>query len=163
MTDRFLVLGSSWLGGLVVCLLFLGSAVPVALAWQGTPVADAPVPIAFPRDDGPHDSGIEWWYFTGHLFTEGGERYGFEYVVFRARDGALEGFVSHFAVTDNPRGRFRYDQRLLGAQGVRGDAAPLDLDLNGWTRRGGDGVFSLAADMADYAIQLDVAATKPAG
>jgi predicted secreted hydrolase len=27
---------------------------------------------------------------------------------------------------------------------------------------GGDGVFSLAADMADYAIRLDVATTKPA-
>ena len=36
----------------------------------GTPVAsDAPVPVAFPRDDGPHDAGVEWWYFTGHLFT----------------------------------------------------------------------------------------------
>lgn len=150
-----------WLTRLVVCLVSLGLASPGA-ARQETPIPDAPVPIEFPRDDGPHDSGIEWWYFTGHLFTEDEERYGFEYVIFRARDGNLEGYVSHFAVTDNARERFSYDQRLLGAPGVRGDAATLDLDLNGWTMRGGDGAFVLAADMPEYAIRLEAETTKPA-
>ena len=161
MTVRPLLISRPWWARLVACVLLLG-ATPVAAAWQGTAVADAPIPVEFPRDDGPHDSGIEWWYFTGHLFSEGGQRYGFEYVIFRARDGDLEGYVSHFAVTDSARERFRYDQRLLGAPGVRGDAAPLDLDLKGWTMWGGDGVFSLAADMSDYAIQLDATTTKPA-
>jgi predicted secreted hydrolase len=161
MKDRLLFFRSPWVGRLIACLLLLGVTVP-ATARQGTPFADAPIPIEFPRDDGPHDSGIEWWYFTGHLFTDDDARYGFEYVIFRARDGNLEGYVSHFAVTDNARARFRYDQRLLGAPGVRGDAAPLDLDVNGWTMRGGDGVFSLAADMTDYAITIEAATTKPA-
>src|SRR5689334_14175021 len=44
---------------------------------------DAPVPVELPRDDAPHDVGIEWWYYTGHLFTESGDRYGFEYVIFK--------------------------------------------------------------------------------
>ena len=35
-------------------------------------------------------------------------------------------------------------------------AAVLDLDLSGWTMRGGDGQFALAADMPDYAMRLDV-------
>ena len=163
MIERSLLSRRNWIGRLLACVLLFGICSPATAAWQGTPVAgDAPVPIEFPREDGPHDSGIEWWYFTGHLFTDGGERYGFEYVIFRARDGNLEGYVSHFAVTDNARGRFRYDQRLLGAAGVRGDAAPLDLDLNGWTMWGGGGAFSLAADMADYAIRLDAETSKPA-
>ena len=85
--------------------------------------SDAPVPVTFPRDDGPHDANVEWWYFTGHLLTEEGDRYGFEYVIFRARDGNLEGYASHFAIADNPRQQFRYDQRLRGAAGVAGDAA----------------------------------------
>ncbi len=161
---RFQVIGSSiWLGRIVVCLLLLGISLPVAAARHATPgVSDAPAPVTFPRDDGPHDTGIEWWYFTGHLFTGDGERYGFEYVIFRARDGELEGYVSHFAVTDSARARFRYDQRILGAPGVRGDAEPLDLDLNGWTMLGGDGNFALAADMVDYTIRLDARTTKPA-
>jgi predicted secreted hydrolase len=136
---------------------------PVVVARPATPVAgDAPVPVEFPRDDGIHDSRIEWWYFTGHLFSAEGERYGFEYVIFRARPGDLEGYVSHFAITDNPRGLFRYDQRLLGAKGVAGTKDALDLDLDGWTMRGGDGHFSLAAEMPGYALHIDVAATKPA-
>lgn len=150
-----------WLARLMACL-FLLCLTPPGAARQATPMPDAPVPIEFPSDDGPHDSGIEWWYFTGHLFTAEEERYGFEYVVFRARDGALEGYVSHFAVTDNDRDRFRYDQRLLGAPGVQGDAAALDLDLDGWTMRGGNGAFALAADMPGYAIRLELKTTKPA-
>ena len=150
---------------LLACLLMIALSAPAAAAHQlpGTPVAsDAPVPVVFPRDDGPHDADVEWWYFTGHLFTEVGDRYGFEYVTFRARNDYLEGYVSHFAITDNPRQRFRYDQRLRGAAGVAGKSAVLDLDLSGWTMRGGDGQFALAADMSGYAMRLDVDATKPA-
>jgi predicted secreted hydrolase len=153
------------LGRLLVCLLIIAVSAPAAAAlhMQEIPIAsDAPVPVAFPRDDGPHDAGVEWWYFTGHLFTQEGDRYGFEYVTFRARSDDLEGYVSHFAVTDNPRQRFHYDQRLRGAAGVAGKAAVLDLDLNGWTMRGGNGQFALAADMPGYAMRLDVDATKPA-
>ena len=150
---------------LLACILIVALFAPAAAAFQapGTPVAsDAPVLVSFPRDDGPHDTNVEWWYFTGHLFTQEGDRYGFEYVTFRARNGNLEGYVSHFAITDNPRQRFRYDQRLQGASGVAGDAAVLDLDLSGWTMWGGDGQFALAADMPGYALRLDIETTKPA-
>jgi predicted secreted hydrolase len=150
---------------LLTCLLIFALAAPAAAAFdaQETPVvSDAPVPVSFPRDDGPHDVNVEWWYFTGHLFTDDGDRYGFEYVTFRARDGNLEGYASHFAITDNPRRQFHYDQRLRGAVGVAGDAALLDLDLDGWTMRGGGGQFALAADMPGYSMRLDVDATKPA-
>jgi predicted secreted hydrolase len=150
------------LAGLLASFLVLSMSAPVVAFWQAASAADAPRPVAFPRDDGPHDSGIEWWYFTGHLLTADGDRYGFEYVVFRARTGKLEGYVSHFAVTDSARARFCFDQRILGAPGISGDAAPLDLDLDGWTMRGGDGDFALAAAMPEYELRLEAATTKPA-
>jgi predicted secreted hydrolase len=149
----------------LACLLLIALSAPAAAAFHmpATPVvSDAPVPLTFPRDDGAHDTNVEWWYFTGHLFTEEGDRYGFEYVTFRARNGDLEGYVSHFAITDNARREFHFDQRLRGAPGVAGDVAPLDLDLDGWTMRGGNGQFALAANMSGYAMRLDAAATKPA-
>jgi predicted secreted hydrolase len=152
-------------GRLGACLLIIAFSAPVAAAFdlEATPVgSDAPVPVAFPRDDGPHDADVEWWYFTGHLFTEERDRYGFEYVIFRAREDNLEGYVAHFAITDNRGQGFRYDQRLRGAAGVAGDAAVLDLDLDRWTMRGGGGQFALAADMPGYAMRLDVETTKPA-
>ena len=40
--------------------------------------------LVFPRDHGAHqDARTEWWYYTGHLQTEGGHRYGFEVTFFR--------------------------------------------------------------------------------
>lgn len=152
-----------WRVSLLACLTLLIAIAPLPALGQATPGAsDAPVPIAFPRDDGRHDTNIEWWYFTGHLQTATGERYGFEYVVFRARPGNVDGYVAHFAITDHPRERFAYDQRILGAKGVVGDRAALDLTLDGWTMRGENGRFALAATMPGYAIDLDVATTKPA-
>ena len=156
---------SAVLARLLACVLIIALSAPAAAAFQlpGTPVvSDAPVPVSFPRDDGRHDSNVEWWYFTGHLLTDEGDRYGFEYVIFRARDGNLEGYAAHFAITDNPRQQFHFDQRLRAAAGVAGDAAVLDLDLSGWTMRGGGGQFALAADMPDYAMRLDVETTKSA-
>jgi predicted secreted hydrolase len=163
--NRRVVLHLGVPGRLLTCLLIIALLAPAAAAQHapGTPVvSDAPVPVTFPRDDGPHDTNVEWWYFTGHLLTEEGDRYGFEYVIFRARDGDLEGYAAHFAITDNPRRQFHYDQRLRGAAGVAGDAAVLDLDVGGWTMRGSGGQFELAAEMPGYAMRLDVATTKPA-
>jgi predicted secreted hydrolase len=160
-----LVRRSIALARLVACILVTALSAPTTAALQapGTPVVpDAPVPVTFPRDDGSHDTSVEWWYFTGHLLTEEGDRYGFEYVIFRARDDNREGYAAHFAITDNSRRQFQFDQRLRGGAGVAGDAALLDLDLGGWTMRGGDGQFALAADMPGYAMRLDVETTKPA-
>jgi predicted secreted hydrolase len=101
---------------------------------------------------------VEWWYHGAPLCR--GDRYGFEYVTFRARDGGLE-LRLHFAIT-TIRASNSIGQRLRGAAGVAGDAAVLDLNLDGWTMRGGDGEFALAADMPGYAMRLDIETTKPA-
>src|SRR5207249_2989069 len=39
-----------------------------------TPTA-TPHPVSFPRDDAPHGDLTEWWYYTGHLQTDAGDRY----------------------------------------------------------------------------------------
>ncbi|HEX8941472.1 MAG TPA: lipocalin family protein [Candidatus Limnocylindrales bacterium] len=84
-----------------------------------------PQPIAFPRDDGPHDRLTEWWYYTGHLATADGHRFGFEYVVFRAERGPLPvTWASHLALTDESGGAFHYAQR--SEVGPQVDASPRD-------------------------------------
>ncbi len=140
-----------------------------------------PTPIVLPRDDGPHDRLTEWWYYTGHLRTAGGARFGFEFVVFRAERGRFPtSWVSHLAVTDETGDRFFYSQRLEVGPGVdrspRGaDGLPtgFDLALSGgdpsrpataarpaWQMAGGDGSDRLTAALApDEAA----AAGAPAG
>ena len=51
---------------------------------EGFARADAPRTFEFPRDHGPHpDFRHEWWYVTGNLDSDTGERFGFEVTVFR--------------------------------------------------------------------------------
>ncbi len=128
-----------------------------------------PVPIAFPRDDGPHDRLTEWWYYTGHLRSATGARYGFEFVVFRAERGAFPtSWVSHLAVTDEGGDRFLYSQRLeVGSavdrslRGADGTPTGFDLSIHGvdpsrpdtvsrpaWTMTGNGGADRLAASLA---------------
>jgi predicted secreted hydrolase len=71
-----------------------------------------PRPVSLPRDDGPHDRLTEWWYFTGHLASTDGRRFGFEFVIFRAERGRFPvTWASHLALTDEAGDRFVYAQR----------------------------------------------------
>jgi predicted secreted hydrolase len=98
-----------------------------------------PVPITFPRDDGPHDRLTEWWYYTGHLRTDSGRRFGFEAVVFRAERGAVPAsWAAHLALTDEAGGQFHYAQRSeIGLQvdhsrrSAGGDPSGFDLQVAG--------------------------------
>ena len=99
---------------------------PGAAATPTQPVND-PLPVELPRDDGPHDRLTEWWYYTGHLESAAGDRFGFEYVIFRAERGAFPtSWVSHLAVTDEAGDRFLYGQRLEIGPDV--DRSPRDSD-----------------------------------
>jgi predicted secreted hydrolase len=142
------------------------SAVPAlaAIAQETAPGAsDAPVPVAFPRDDGPHRNTIEWWYYTGHLKTERGDRYGFQFVIFKGERGGLVAYASHFAVTDAVRGAFRYDERLVvgAADEASVSGGGFDLQVGDWWMRGEDGEDRVVASMPGYAISLRLSGVKP--
>lgn len=136
--------------------------IPTDVPARGTPAA-VPVPVVFPRDDGPHAEPLEWWYYTGHLFTDAGDRYGFEFVVFKAEVGGLLGYAAHVAITDNPRGRFAYDQRRVLAPATADDPtdAGFDLGVGEWRMTGVGGQDRLRATMPGYGIDLALSATKP--
>jgi len=34
-------------------------------------------PVVLPKDNGPHDFVVEWWYFNGHLYDKKGNEYSF--------------------------------------------------------------------------------------
>ncbi len=143
-------------------------ASPVA----GTPaplVAADPQPVLLPRDDAAHRRLTEWWYYTGHLVTDAGRQFGFEYVIFRAERGAFPvSWASHLALTDEAGRRFSYGQRSeIGPQvdrrGSAGNAAGpgFDLEINGfdpsraaapqgtpWTMSGSGGHDTLQAALS---------------
>ena len=101
----------------------------------------------FPRDHGSHDSfRTEWWYYTGHLETAEGRRFGFELTFFRrgiapdqvetrpSRWSVDQLYLAHLAVTDVTGRRFYFRDRIsragLGKAGA--DAGRLHVWLDHW-------------------------------
>ena len=122
---------------------------PVPTRTEAPVRPDDPVPIVLPRDDGPHQRMMEWWYYTGHLvamddhrvrsYGDRPPRYGFEFVVFRGERGTFPTiWASHFALTDETGKRFHYAQRAEVGDAVDrsalltdGTSLGFDLELSG--------------------------------
>src|SRR5438552_2666011 len=79
---------------------------------EGFARATQPIALKFPQDHGPHpDFQTEWWYYTGNLATNDGQRFGFQLTFFRRgitptltdtgsdwRTNQI--YFAHFAITD---------------------------------------------------------------
>lgn len=121
-----------------------------------------PVPnakVTFPLDEAPHNVVTEWWYYTGHLQTNDGKKYGFEFVVFQNLQGTqLGGYVSHFAITDLNNQTFNYDQKLQVAQQPlpTGGNNGFNLNVQGWKLTGLDGNDHIQAAMSNGKYALDI-------
>lgn len=157
----------AWLAILGVLLAACGHDAPIDPAVLAPPSAAASAPtqpdhVTLPRDDAPHDDLTEWWYYTGHLFGPNGKTYGFELVTFQAkRSEDPPGYAAHFAITDDARDQFHFQERSENGKQVQ-QSSEFDLNLNGWIMRGSDGHDHLTADMPEYAIDLDLTSLKPA-
>lgn len=128
----------------------------------------------FPRDHGTHDEfKTEWWYYTGHLRTDDGHRYGFELTFFRV---GLVPFpqsnpwelrhlaLAHFAVTDVDGRDFRYYEKLNRTSPYTARAAEGKLDVfnEGWrATTQPDGSWRIRAQAGKDSIDLVLRTRKP--
>ncbi|WP_303672826.1 lipocalin-like domain-containing protein [Vampirovibrio chlorellavorus] len=119
-------------------LLGLLLLIPLALAFQ----YKAALPgyqYQFPRDHASHEAyKTEWWYYTGHLQTQSGKRYGYELTFFRiGNDPQIRSessspwntnnlYATHFALSDENQKTFHYYEKLnragLNQAGARSDS-----------------------------------------
>lgn len=138
------------------------------------------VGVELPRDLYAHSNAqTEWWYYTGHMLTESGARFGFELVFFKRRTDldrfgvvplrliANPLYLAHFAVTDETRAVFRYAHRK-SANGPFDSVAHTSarryyLRLGDWTVREAHGMHILRATLGDDLIfEAALRPTKPA-
>jgi predicted secreted hydrolase len=132
--------------------------------------------FVFPQDHGPHpDFRNEWWYVTGNLDGENGERFGFELTIFRfalvpdvsESDSAWrtnQVYIAHLAVADADGERFFVAERYSrGAAGLAGaQAAPFRVWIDDWemAEQAENETWRLTANDDSFGIDLELKALK---
>src|SRR5688572_21659680 len=130
--------------------------------------------LTLPADHYAHpDFKTEWWYYTGHLETESGKRYGYQVTFFRfgLRDRQKEAkeqplftelYMAHFALSDIAAKKFSFRERInrgiAGKAGGRGygDKAGAATDrFLVWNED-----WKVQGDEKDHAIQVNDRGTQ---
>lgn len=161
-----------WLVALI--LLVIGLLAPTVLPWAllivvvvaclFLPKRGLIGPVELPADDAflPSEQ-VQWWYWTGHLVTEDGRRFGFEIVFF-----SFDSFVImrdqlvQAAITDVDDQRFSLEEFVefhLPDRTKNGFNLSSGTD-NQVTAVGGNGHDRLHAQVGDYVLDLELKATQ---
>jgi predicted secreted hydrolase len=115
--------------------------------------------VQFPRDDGAHQSLIEWWYWAGHLRTGSNRWFGFELVFFELRPFGITLQVTHHAIADIQDRSFHFRiERDRKTEHVPIQA--INLSHAGFWAKGADGRDSLHGEVEEYRLDLVLESLK---
>ena len=139
---------------------------------SGYALATEPRRFSFPADHGPHpEFRNEWWYLTGNLDGENGERFGFELTIFRflltpprepgqtSRWHSNQVYIGHFAISDVGNKQFHVAQRVsrdsMGLAGAQ--AEPFRVWVEDWSIAAKpDAAMTWRVQAADQDLLLDL-------
>ncbi len=139
------------------------TATPTSTAIPSSTAVHTPRPISLPADEASHTDPVEWWYYSGIMQDEGGNDYGFHFVIFQVTNPETgdAGYMSHASVFDVEEGLREQSVRFgVGAQPQ--PTAGFDFSIADWTLSGDDGTHSFAATTDTFGFNLTVETTKPA-
>jgi len=130
--------------------------------------ADAPRVFSFPQDHGMHPGfRNEWWYLTGNLETNNGQRFGYQVTFFStsfAHDtqNSIDGWQSpriwmaHAALTDVANNKHtaleRFSRENPGLAGAQLD--PFKVWLENWSLSSATNEFPWSLSLEDAAFKL---------
>jgi len=154
---------------------------PVGPAGASAPEAPGFLPARpgyvweFPRDHGAHPGyRTEWWYYTGHLRSDQGERFGYQLTFFRVALSpapprstsawpAQHLYFAHFALTEVDGRRFTFRERAQrGALGLAGAATDrLHVWVDDWRAEAEGDTMRLVAREEDLELDLTLTPAKP--
>ncbi|MGK6306178.1 lipocalin family protein [Variovorax sp. DT-64] len=117
-------------------------------------------PLRLPADDAPHGSAMEWWYYSGILGAEAGQRYAVHLVVFVA-NGLVKHTVMHAALTDLQTGKRYVSQSRTGGTPARSVAYGYDFRQEGWQVTASPSFHVLQAGFDGASIAVDLGVSGP--
>jgi predicted secreted hydrolase len=129
------------------------------------PVRGLITPVQLPADDAFLDQeDVQWWYWTGHLETEEGKRYGFEVVFFSFDSFVIfQDQLTQAAVTDIDGNAFHFEEYVeFGLPNKMEDSFALTAGPGDAVRAlGGGSKNRLHSEVDGYVLDLDLTAIDP--
>ena len=131
--------------------------------------------LSFPADHYSHPNfKTEWWYYTGHLETDSGKRYGYQVTFFRfgvrdrqkqTKDQPLftELYMAHFALSDTAAKKFTFREQINRGYGDKAGAA-TDRYLvwnEDWKVEGDDKNHQIQVNDRGTQLRLSLKPLKP--
>lgn len=124
--------------------------------------------LRFPEDHAPHPGfRTEWWYYTGFLKTPTGERFGFQFTIFKLENEANQamridtpgtGFMLHAALSDPQQERLYTTERIQrlfpGMAGYDPEENQLYVQNNSLTITGN--THRIHYDAAEWSLRLEL-------
>ena len=153
---------------IILCIILLLVAIP-GYGFADYKKALPGYRFSFPGDHYSHpDFAIEWWYYTGHLFTKKGRRFGYELTFFRKgvpTTGLKEEssgwqvkdvFFAHLAITDVSKKKFLYFEKMnRGFDRVAyASTRSLDVKIGKWKLWGCPEEQKIKAKKSGYGVRL---------
>jgi predicted secreted hydrolase len=141
-----------------------------------------PCNLEFPKDHGPHPGyRTEWWYYTGNLTSEKGNRYGFQFTIFRTQISppgyeqkwpqpssawrTQQIFLGHAAISDISGKRHLQAETLarnaLGMAGGIPTDGQTDIFIKNWSLQIRAEQHFLNVTTDDFSYELTLEPLKP--
>ncbi len=154
------------LGLVAICCSFLSAAGCCTDLYYEI-LSDNPT-VQLPKDEDPHCSGGEWWYYTGELKTSDGAGFGIEAVIFHVPGWRfhvpINGWAAHYAILDRTTGKFIYDQGLwIGHSSGKSSGEGFHVTTPLIEMEIANGRDHLQANLSDGSYALDLSLTDSFG
>jgi predicted secreted hydrolase len=131
-----------------------------AAKWQEVSAKEG-VYIQLPKDDAPHNTPMEWWYYNGHLKTASGKKYSFHYTVFLV-NGLIPHNVSHVSLADHQlQKNYTTEKRTAGGGSDSVGQGKFLFNHSGWLMSGVNGTDQLKANSDQFAFDLKLETSQP--
>jgi predicted secreted hydrolase len=131
--------------------------------------------LSFPADHYSHpDFKTEWWYYTGHLQTENGQRFGYQVTFFRfgVRDRQrniketplfTELYMAHFALSNISGRNFLFRERINRGLGDRAGAKTDRFFVwnEDWSVEGDGNSHKISVNDRGTELRLELKSLKP--
>ncbi|MEF8700316.1 MAG: lipocalin family protein [Candidatus Accumulibacter sp. UW20] len=129
-------------------------------AAAGTAPGGAMPAVRLPADDAAHDKLTEWWYYSGHLQTDSGERYSFHVATF-LRQGTLTHTVFHGSLLDHQTDKLYAEQARTAGNPSHARRDGFDFTFGGWQMRGEGAKHAAKMAGKDFALDLQLDDRQP--